>query len=846
MNTLPENLLTEREQEVLTLIEGGLSNKSIAEQLFLSPNTIAWHVQQIFSKLGVNRRTQAVAVAREGNLLPSPSSPPLNRHSTHHLPTQLTSFIGREKDIEDIQKLLTSSECHLLTLVGPGGMGKTRLAIEVATQLIQEFPDGIYFVALQPLTSADTIVSTIADALGIQLLSDRLNAERRLFEFFQNKTTLLIFDNFEHVMDGTQTVSQLLTAAPDLKILVTSRASLNLYEENLYTLDGLTFPADGETNPANEFSAVQLFAERAHQVFPAFEVNGQLHNIVRLCQLVDGIPLAIEFAASWLKSLSCEEIITEIEHGLGILKTPLRNLPERHRSIKAVFDYSWQLLDEDEKRTCRRLSVFRGGFRWRAAETITGTTHLLLQGLIDKSFLRRNPKTGRYDMHELVRQYAHEQLDQSDDDIDEIEYLHSQYYMTLLANHHADVTNQSQLDMMNTLEPDLDNIRMAWTVAVYRQNIKAIENALNTFAYFHVFRSRFVEEAEVLEVTIEMLTTPEISEQQIRLLAELHSYCGWIYIRIGDYERATERFTHSYNLYTTYKLVALPGWGSEPLTGLTLLASIQGDYEQATAYGAQSRQLALEHDDPWNLQLALYCSTSAAYHQGNTDDAYCFARNALEISEQSGDLWFRAIVLNDLGNIARNADDYEQAKGYFRHSLEIRRQFNDAQGIAAALYNLGMIALCENDIDEARRLFLESYTRYRDVGDHGGTGYSLCKLGRVALMQGDLQQARSDFSQALVIAHRLGYIPLTFAVLIDICPLLLEEACANLCVEIIALTLCHKQSNFEAGENARKLQHTIEDDLAHRLDIVAYEQAWKRGQSSQPDVILEKLLNHFL
>jgi predicted ATPase/DNA-binding CsgD family transcriptional regulator len=485
--------LTEREQEVLALIAAGLSNHAIAERLVLSHHTVAWYVKQIFSKLDVTRRTQAVAVARSLGLLDEPTpagdSPKSDSRyrMRHNLPPQPTSFIGREAEIAEITALIDDANCRLLTLVGPGGIGKTRLAIEVATRKLDKFANGVCFIALQPLASHEDIVPTIASSLGLQLLPDGRALQQQLFDYLREKAVLFLMDNFEHLLDSVQVVSGLLAAAPGARVLVTSRESLNLREEHLYNVGGLKFPSHEPITSAEAFSAVALFAERACRVCPDFSLIDELPDLVRICQLVDGMPLALELAASWLKTLSCKEITAEIEQGPDILATPLRNVPERHRSMQAVFDHSWRLLREEERAVFRRLSVFRGGCTWEAAQAVAGADLRVLQGLVDKSFIRRDPHSGRYDIHELLRHMANfiwavAEGSQST--------TYTAYYAAFLVSAGkmsaiTDSENDGELEL-NGQYP-----RVGWAVD---HRVDAIQKALHTFAYFHVFRSRFLEE----------------------------------------------------------------------------------------------------------------------------------------------------------------------------------------------------------------------------------------------------------------------------------------------------------------------------------------------------------------
>ena len=269
-----------------------------------------------------------------------------------------TSFIGRAKEYTDIRQLLGQADCRLLTLVGPGGIGKTRLALQSSALLRGQFARGAFVAYLQPLRSSEFFVSAVADALGIALTGQEPPLVQ-LAHYLSDKEALIILDNFEHLLDAAEQLATLLAAAPRIKYLVTSREALNLREEWLYPLTGLTFPTNGEMAQNND--AVQLFNERAQRVYPDFALDKEEEAVIQICRLVEGMPLALELAAAWRKMLNCQEIADEIQGGLDFLTTRLRNVSERHHSIQTVFDQTWQRLQGREQAVFKRLSVFRGG-----------------------------------------------------------------------------------------------------------------------------------------------------------------------------------------------------------------------------------------------------------------------------------------------------------------------------------------------------------------------------------------------------------------------------------------------------------------------------------------------------
>lgn len=298
----------------------------------------------------------------------------------HNLPTQPTHFIGREPEISEIVSLLTEKKCRLLTLVGPGGTGKTRLSVESISQLTDSnFEHGVFYVPLAPLTSADNIVTSIISVLGI-VIGDEGTPQEELLKFLSQRNLLLVLDNFEHILDGVDLIADILHVAPHVKILITSRETLNLSMEYIWHVRGMRYPDNDEPDDINQYDALNLFIERALQVRHDFSLGDEQLAVIHICQLVDGLPLAIELAVSWLKSLSCRDIIEQIEHGVDFLITRNRDVPERHRSIRAVFDHSWKLLSDDERLVFPRLSVFRGGFTFDAAVKIADADLMTLSG----------------------------------------------------------------------------------------------------------------------------------------------------------------------------------------------------------------------------------------------------------------------------------------------------------------------------------------------------------------------------------------------------------------------------------------------------------------------------------
>src|SRR3954469_17290896 len=325
-----------------------------------------------------------------------------------NLPLPRKSFLGRASELEEIDRLLEDPECRLLTLVGPGGAGKTRLALQAAARRVDRYPHGVHFVPLASVASPDLLAPALAESIqfAVDGAHSGFSAQDQLLDYLSERSTLLVLDNFEHLVEDSGFLSELVERAPHVELLTTSRERLNVQSEWVLDVEGLGVAENGNGN--GSASAVRLFVERARQVVPGFAVDDAT-EVLRICLRVDVMPLGIELSASWASVLSCAEIAAEIEGSIDFLATSMRDVPERHRSLRAAIDQSWRLLTDEQRSAFSRLSVFRGSFDRAAAIAFTGADLRLLSELVAKSLLRR-PDFGRFELHELLRQYAAEQL----------------------------------------------------------------------------------------------------------------------------------------------------------------------------------------------------------------------------------------------------------------------------------------------------------------------------------------------------------------------------------------------------------------------------------------------------
>lgn len=709
------------------------------------------------------------------------------------LPTNLdqfepsTRFVGRQAEISQSTQTLLDPGCQLLTLVGVGGVGKTRLAIQLAKQHHDIFEQGAWFVNLQSLNSEDQIAATVMDAIGIAA-SGHETPETQLLQYLQEKSILLILDNFEHLLDGVGLLESIIQQAPEVKIIVTSREALRLPGEWLLAVKGLTIPKSYQTDDLETNSAVELFIDRAQQVQPDISLEEERASIVRLCQLVEGLPLAIELSASWAKTLRCSEITAEIQRNLNFLTTRLRHVPERHRSMQAVFDQTWALLTENEKSLFRRLAVFRGGFQREAAGSITDASLQVLSALLDKSLLRRD-RRGRFRIHELLRQFAEDKLDASE--MEALKEAHCQYYCEFLAERTLGTVEDHQVETIEEIEFELENIRIAWQYAIVHKRIDPLCKATPSYFYFCQIQSRYLESSEALALALEVFTEAEND----KWVAQTLVYQGWMLIRIGRFEQAFFGLKQSLATFQEQGFVPEYGMGSHPIAPLVILNILQGDYPRAIELGEQLKSKSVAAQDLHNLSFACYGLVGAYLSMGQLDMALHNGKQALHSAKEVGNHWFTSYCQIELGNVHQALENYSEAERHFRAALHVKMAYKDPEGIAVTAKHLGDLSLLQEDLEAAQDFFERSLASYQDLNDRGGLAAAHHGLGQVAIQKDNFDLASRHLKRSLEIAANINFLPLLLSLLIDIGILFQENVQRQRGEELLRLVHDHPASN---------------------------------------------------
>jgi predicted ATPase/DNA-binding CsgD family transcriptional regulator len=655
-----------------------------------------------------------------------------------NLPLQPTPFVGRTDELADITALLADPACRLLTLVGPGGIGKTRLAIQAASEAQDLFPDGVWFAALQPVSSTALLVSALVDALSLPIYGQE-DPRTRLLHWLRPKALLLVADNFEHLLDDAILLSEIVETAPAVKLLVTSRETLNVREEWVRTVRPMSVPADDHTLDLARYDATRLFVERARQMRGDFVPERDRHHVIRICQLVEGLPLAIELAAARLRALSCERIAAELQHSTNILTTPLRNVPERHRDMYVVFEPCWSRLTQAQRDVFMRLSVFRGGFARDAAEGVADASLPMLTALVDKSLLRVTP-TGRYEIHELVRQYSAARLEEIDGAADHIRDRHCDYYAAFLAQREQDLKGAQLLRALDEVLPEIDNIRGMWRWAVERGKWDAVAECLDSLVFVLQNRSAFHEAVDALGIAINTL-----GEEPSPLLGRLLLWQG--YLGTLPVERSKVLLRKGAMVLREFGL-----YHADPMSFNYLAQSFSdlGDGEQllqeTLAYFKTRR-------DAWGTANTLNALLYFPWLRADFEQIEKQARESLALYRQIGNLWGISSSLHAVTEATYRQEKYDEAWRSAEENLTICEAIDDEAGIALALLRLGKVSYARGDYEEARALFERSLSVWRKIGSTFLPG--LEDLAAIACIQGNYHQARLLLRDALRMERHL-------------------------------------------------------------------------------------------
>lgn len=734
-------------------------------------------------ELGVPPSAETAALAasiRNPPFTPSTGS----GHPIPNLPAPTTPLIGRENELAALALLLADPAHRLVTIVGPGGMGKSRLALAAAQAQVDHFTDGVWFVPLATVDRAEAVAATIAASLSAP--SGTADGRSPLFAFLKEKKILLLLDNFEHLLGAVDFLAELLQYAPGLKLLLTSQERLNLREESLYPLAGLASPAgNGAVTPA-----LQLFEQTARRVQPHFRLTDEWSQAVAICQAVDGMPLAIEMAAGWVQVMSCAEIAAEIQRSAEFLSTTARNVPARHRSLRALFERSWALLSSQEQELLARLSVFQGGFTRQAAAVVAGAPPIQLVALQDHSFVQRE-SAHRFNMHGLLQRFVAEKLTAQSDLEEEAHSRHAAYYADWVAQAGWEL-QPGEPETAAALEEETANIQAAWRWAVQTKDASLVQRMMRWLVDFyrrqgdhsggrkifieaiHAFRDREREDPALLGALllqrgkcVVRLALEERSaglEEAITLLRAANPPApldlAQALVMLGKTDGYLGRNPEGAELMSE-ALALMHTAGNQRGVGATLrdwgvLEMGWGRLREAQRFLEESVQVLEGYDHKSQVQSNFLLGTTLMM-RGHYQRSRELLRGALPFFVEWKENFLAAVTLRNLGDLYTATGDFAEARRSFTEAYARLEPYGLAYEITGAMcLSVGALARLTDD-PNAERILLDGLASDRQVGFRQRIATSLHHLARLRYEQKEYTGSLDLLDEALAIAREIDF-----------------------------------------------------------------------------------------
>ena len=717
--------------------------------------------QALTAELGVEQeeRTQAlVAKIEAGELTHTPPG-----SSGTGLPAPATPFVGRQPELQQICDHLADRDRRLITLYGHGGCGKTRLAMQVASEQGPLWRDGVWYVPLARVPSSQALVAALATALGLQT-GEHSPEQRALRDFLQPKELLLILDRFEHLMAGVSLLQDLLNWAPEARILVTSRARLGLHAESAIRVTGLQLPARKPVTmaEAETSNAVQLFVQSARRVEPAFRLTAEnLPHVTRICRLVDGLPLGIELAAVWVRLYPCRQIAEAMEESLDFLERPGIDGPQRHSSLRATFDYSYNLLSEPEQAVLRKLSVFQGGFTVEAAQHVAGAGPHTLYALLDRSLLQASSFEGtqgrssrRLGLHLTLQQYTSEKLSEEPGEGVATRAEHSRFYLAFLRELGQASAIEPSKEALEKMQEELGNVRAAWRWALAEGQIEEVGTSLPALAQFYGHAGLLSEAEVVFGETAERLAT--LSDTG----ADSQALLGRVLVQQATFLRRQARYPQAIQVAQ-----AAISWAQSSQDALCEVRALsvwgealwrQGEHEVARSQleSALSKARVLHEGSKAEADI-LNSLAGICWQQGDHEKAREYLERCLDLASDSDNGRRTNRILNNLGVVAVEQADYTAAKRFYQQALDLQRESGNREGESICLANLGNLNLYLGAYAEAERYYLQALTLQRETGARQHEAKTLGNLACLAQNRGDGEKAQQYARDGLHMAQEI-------------------------------------------------------------------------------------------
>jgi predicted ATPase len=707
----------------------------------------AANLKHFFNLFGLPMPAQAIQLDldSQGAAVMPGGTAATNRKASHNLPRALTHFIGRQSAQADIRELLLRPEIRLVTLTGPGGTGKTRLGLETGWSVLDEFPQGVYFIDLAPISDPALLTSTTAQTVGVREGGGRPPLEN-LKDYLANKQMLLLFDNFEQITSAAPVIAEILTAAPKVKALVTSRIALHLRGEYEYPVLPLDLPPKQANQSLDEtlyYEAVALFLQQAQAVQPGFKITSENQTaVVEICRRLDGLPLAIEIAAARIKMLSPQALLNRLDQSLKFLVGGAKDLPTRQQTLRQTIDWSYNLLQPEEKRLFVCLGVFVGGFTFEAVEAVCNPsddidTFTGIENLLNCSLLRQVRSVSeepRFDMLQTLREYAQEKLTEAGT-LTGLRQAHLNYFALLATGEMGQgIFGPKSVYYLRRFVEELDNLRSALAWCLKAENLVSLPAFVLPLSWFW-FRYGHLKEGS--DWSERMLTaTAGLRDSLERAMAMASK--GFMALWSADLNVAESMLSQS--LQMSERLRSDMGIAMSKIGyGVTLIN--MGRDREAYPHLVDAVELFDQLHQPWNKGTSLVHLGNVSLGMGDSEQAIKWLDMAMPFMELSQDIWNIAFAYNNYGEVARALGDYEKTEFYYRKTEKLFEEA-DAQGDQARLiHTFGYLALHKGNLEEAKNLFFESLTKFRELGNHRGIAECLAGLASVDLAEGRLAWA---------------------------------------------------------------------------------------------------------
>jgi predicted ATPase len=784
--------------------------------------------------------------------LPAIDHPPLQSISLRstNFPTLTPAFVGRELELNELTNLINSPDRRIISLVGPGGVGKTSLAVQFANQIAEHFPDGIFFISLGPIQDPDLIPIVLADTLKFSFYGPR-NHTDQLSDYLHRFNALLVFDDFEHLrLEGANFLAFLLCKTHHLKILVTTRERLNLIAETILEVQGLPVPPPEMTENLASYSSIQLFLKNAQRISPRFSFENNASAILRICQLVDGLPLGIVLASSWVRVYSCQQIAEEIKNNIDFLTVTSPDIVSRHRSLRAVFDSSWQLLSDEERRILRQLSIFQAAFTAHAAQDVCSASSLILASLVDKSLLLHR-QDDRYEMLETFNQYASAKLQTFTEEFLATRSKFSEYYANFCIQKNQELNSSIQRQALDEMSSEIENIRISWSWLVEYDRWDIIEKVKDPLLTFHIMIGYFIQGREFFRLALIRLN--KLNDPALGLVhASMQQLDAWMTIRTGS---ITEGVQGLLNCLETFRTYNSPWNVAMTLMFLADAYCILGNSRQGKIFIDEALQTIAECKIPnsnYVVAINAHCQSilgTILIELEDFDHAEVNLKASLAAHHRIGTYYGTIHPLLGLARLLYLQGDFIQSTNLYQQALETATNIYDQRGMALIHNNLGAVYEDVVNITESYHHVLIALKLCKVTGDRRLTAVILNNLAyhQLRYLQHPSEAIRT-YHESLEIFSNLGDLRgITYT--LDSIPLILHalhgftNLYANTDQPERALRLCYLIiSHPQIGPDTQKRAIVSRAELETKLPSEIVQSARNWGESANLQDVINQIL----